>query len=293
MDVKQIPKLISSKTLAVMPVHMFGLPCEVDSINKLASKNDFFVIEDAASSLGSTLNNQQTGTISPFGFHSLNRGKNVSTLAGGIIVWKNNKYSGKLLELCENLIDLTIFPRFIITLKMVGLSLAVRPITYTFLNPILSKFKYTTLHTHFDSFQYTTIQAAMGKQIWKRIDYLTQRRVENGKALMDIFKNKEGFTTPSIPEGSMSAFNQFPVIVSDLNKRDLLQKKLLAQGIETSLMYEKPLHHIFTELNSPGEDPFPNATYLAEHLLLIPPHPQITRTMLNNIENILLNLEKE
>ena len=82
----------------------------------------------------------------------------------------------------------------------------------------------------------------------------------------------------------MSAFNQFPIIVSDLNKRDLLQKKLLAQGIETSLMYEKPLHHIFTELNSPGEDPFPNATYLAEHLLLIPPHAQIRPSIITTIK---------
>ena len=89
MDTKQIPNLISSRTLAVMPVHMFGLPCEVESLNRLSIDKDFFVVEDAASSLGTKNNGRHTGTIAPFGFYSLNRGKNVSTLAGGIIVWKD------------------------------------------------------------------------------------------------------------------------------------------------------------------------------------------------------------
>ena len=284
MDTKQIPNLVSPQTLAVMPVHMFGLPCEVESLNRLAKEKDFFVVEDAASSLGTKNNGRYTGTIAPFGFYSLNRGKNVSTLAGGIIVWKDEKYTKPMTVLYDKLMTLSSLSQFTMTLKMIGLSLAIKPVTYCLLAPILAKFKYTTLHTHFDSFQYTTMQAAVGKQLWKRIDDLTERRIENGKALLNVFKNRNGIITPVIPEDAEAAFNQFPIVIDDLKKRKRLQKELLNQGIETTLMYEKPLHHIFPELYSPGDDPFPNATYLAEHLLLIPPHAQIRCSTINTIK---------
>ncbi|MCK9244128.1 MAG: DegT/DnrJ/EryC1/StrS family aminotransferase, partial [Candidatus Marinimicrobia bacterium] len=83
-----------------------------------------------------------------------------------------------------------------------------------------------------------------------------------------------------------AAFNQFPVIVHDLGRRQRLQEKLLKIGIETTLMYEKPLHYIFPELNPRTYDNFPQATYLAEHLLLIPPHAQIGLALLKKIETI-------
>ncbi|MCK4689011.1 MAG: DegT/DnrJ/EryC1/StrS family aminotransferase [Candidatus Marinimicrobia bacterium] len=284
MDTKQIPNLISSRTLAVMPVHMFGLPCEVESLLKLTDGSDIFILEDGASALGTTVNKQHIGTTAPFGFYSLNRGKNVSTLAGGIIVWKNDDYSELFQQYVNELTTLSTLAKFIMFLKFIGLSLAVRPFTYTLMSPIVSKFKYTTLHSHFDSFKYTTMQAALGINIWKRIDDLTERRIENGKALLNVFKNRNGIITPVIPEDAEAAFNQFPIVIDDLKKRKRLQKELLNQGIETTLMYEKPLHHIFPELYSPGDDPFPNATYLAEHLLLIPPHAQIRCSTINTIK---------
>ncbi len=284
LDITKVAEKLNSKTLAVMPVHMFGLPCEVESLLKLTDGSDIFILEDGASALGTTVNKQHIGTTAPFGFYSLNRGKNVSTLAGGIIVWKNDDYSELFQQYVNELTTLHPLAQFIMFLKFIGLSLAVRPFTYTLMSPIVSKFKYTTLHSHFDSFKYTTMQAALGINIWKRIDDLTERRIENGKALLNVFKNRNGIITPVIPEDAEAAFNQFPIVIDDLKKRKRLQKELLNQGIETTLMYEKPLHHIFPELYSPGDDPFPNATYFAEHLLLIPPHAQIRCSTINTIK---------
>lgn len=284
MDINQLPSVISERTLAVMPVHMFGLPCAVEPILALAEHRGFFVVEDAASSLGTTIGRKQTGTLAPFGFYSLNRGKNISTMAGGIIVWKESRFNEKIEKLVADLQTLPPHAQAIMTLKMIGLSLAVRPLFYSWLAPAISRFKYTTLHTHFDSFQFTTMQAGLGKTLWKRADDLTRRRQENGEALTAIFRNKDGFAIPSIPAKAAVAFNQFPVVVHDPDRRKTLVDRLFARGIETTYLYEKPLHHFFPELN-PGGDAFPNATYFAEHLLLIPPHAQICPTIINKIRN--------
>ncbi|MCK9484061.1 MAG: DegT/DnrJ/EryC1/StrS family aminotransferase [Candidatus Marinimicrobia bacterium] len=285
-DIRKIRAAITPQTLAIMPVHMFGLPVDIAPIVEAVTEQEIFIIEDAASSLGSVIGGRQTGAIAPFGFYSLNRGKNVSTLAGGIIVWKEPGYTALLKDLAANLPPVSHKAEFLMWLRFLGLSMAVRPLGYTALAPILAKFKYTTLHTHFDSFAYTDMQAALGKILWRRIEQLTNRRVGNGLALMRIFAGRPGFTTPTILPDAMAAFNQFPVIVHDLGRRQRLQEKLLKIGIETTLMYEKPLHYIFPELNPRTYDNFPQATYLAEHLLLIPPHTQIGLALLKKIKTI-------
>ena len=292
MDIQKIAKAVSDRTLVIMPVHMFGLPCAVEPILKLTENSDIFVIEDAASALGTTIHGKHVGTIAPFGFYSLNRGKNVSTLAGGVIVWKNGEYSEIITNLIGELPAQSFFAQTILFMKFFGLSLAVRPLTYTLLAKILTKFKYTTLHTHFDSFRYTIFQAALGINIWKRIAELTQRRVENGADLHQIFSRRSGYRIAEIPTDSEVAYNQFPVIVDDLNQRELVINRLLKRGIETTTLYDHPLHHIFPDLNPSVGDSFPNATYLAEHLLLIPPHAQIRSKHISVVREIIDSIEQ-
>jgi len=286
LDIHKLLLAVTPQTLAIMPIHMFGLPVDVQKICEAVAGEGIYVVEDAASSLGSRIGGRQTGAVAPFGFYSLNRGKNVSTLAGGIMVWKDSQYSELLNELVAGLPPVSRQTEFIMWLKFLGLSIAVRPLGYTLLSHIVSKFKYTTLHTHFDSFAYTDMQAAIGKCLWRRIDELSDRRIENGRRLLQVFANRPEFTIPQILPDARAAFNQFPVIVHDLNLRHRLQEKLLEAGLETTLLYEKPLHHIFPELNPRTYDSFPNATYLAEHLLLIPPHAQINATLLVKVQTI-------
>lgn len=290
LSVEKVQEKLSEKTLAIMPVHMFGLPCEVEAFLTMTAKTDIFVLEDGASALGTTINDRHIGTLAPFGFYSLNRGKNVSTLAGGIITWQDTGLTELFRKYIAALPTLSQRAKWLMFLRFCGLSLAVRPFPYTVLNPFITKFKYTTLHTHFDTFQYTPMQAELGINLWKRIGLLDRKRVENGKRLIEIFQNQSGFHIPNIPTGARVAFNQFPVIVDDLEKRSQIIRQLSSEGIETSTLYDHPLHHIFPELNTEGADPNPNATYLAEHLLLIPPHAQINARIITKVQKVIENL---
>jgi len=274
-DRHQIAASVNRRTLAIMPVHMFGLPCDVPSIMELVSQTDIFVVEDAASSFGSQLGDRQTGTLAPFGFYSLNRGKNISTLAGGIITWQDHALTSQIKQLVANLPILTPGERLMQAMRLVGLSLAVRPFFYTLLGPLVARYKYTTLHSHFDSFGYTPLQAALGERLFRRAEALTERRVVNGRFLRTLFSTIPGVVVARELPNARVAYNQFPVVIANLEKRSALQTRLLADGLETTLLYEQPLHEIFPHLNPGGTDPFPAATYLARHLLLIPSHAQI------------------
>jgi pyridoxal phosphate-dependent aminotransferase EpsN len=77
---------LGKKPKAIIPVHIFGVPCNMDAIKKLSDEYDIPIIEDAAESLGSTFNDQHTGTFGPYGVYSFNGNKLLSTSGGGVIV---------------------------------------------------------------------------------------------------------------------------------------------------------------------------------------------------------------
>lgn len=82
---------ITHKTKAIIPVHLYGNPCDMDTVMAIAQKHDLFVIEDASESLGATFKGIQTGTFGDFGCFSFNGNKTITTGGGGMVVGKDSK----------------------------------------------------------------------------------------------------------------------------------------------------------------------------------------------------------
>ena len=93
-DINSLNKSISNKTLAVMFVHIYGIPLDVKYYSKLLSlKNrNIYLIEDCAESLGSKINNNHTGTLGDFGTFSFFSNKMITTGEGGMVIFKNKKF---------------------------------------------------------------------------------------------------------------------------------------------------------------------------------------------------------
>ena len=95
-DPKKIEEKITSKTVAIMAVHVFGNPCDIDEINQIAKKHDLKVIYDAAHGVGSTYNNKSIlnfGDISATSFHAT---KMLNTAEGGGCITNNINLHEKL-----------------------------------------------------------------------------------------------------------------------------------------------------------------------------------------------------
>jgi len=85
-DPKQIEKVITERTCAIMPVHLMGKPAKMDEINKIAKKYKLFVIEDAAEAVGGVYKGRNIGTISDMAAYSLYIAHIITAIEGGIIV---------------------------------------------------------------------------------------------------------------------------------------------------------------------------------------------------------------
>jgi perosamine synthetase len=90
-EAEEIEKVITKKTKALIPVHLYGNPCNLDEIIEIAKEHHLFVIEDATESLGASYKGRQTGTFGDFGCFSFNGNKLITTGGGGMIATNDEK----------------------------------------------------------------------------------------------------------------------------------------------------------------------------------------------------------
>lgn len=88
-DPERIERLVTKRTRAILPVHLYGNPCDMGAIKKIAGKHRLGVIEDATESLGATYKGRQTGTFGDFGCFSFNGNKIITTGGGGMVVGRD------------------------------------------------------------------------------------------------------------------------------------------------------------------------------------------------------------
>jgi len=92
MDPEDFRKKITPRTKAVIPVHLWGLPCEMDDIISIAKENDIAVVEDACHAHGAEYRGKKTGTIGDIGIFSFQASKNLPGGEGGMMVTSNREY---------------------------------------------------------------------------------------------------------------------------------------------------------------------------------------------------------
>lgn len=281
MDTKTLGKMVSSETLCVVCVHMFGIPVGNIGHFKQDLLHDVFLIEDCAQAMGSKINNDIVGSFGDFGIFSFNRGKNLPTYGGGGIFSNSDELASEIDTIVNVLKVPGLMYEIALFIKFICLSMVFKPFLYSLLYPFISGFKEDKVPTDFTVRAYTSLQSKLGMSLFKRFDESCINRYENAMAIINEFKNIEGIIVPEIQENMVPAFNRLPLVFKDLKRRERVEINLWKAGIETSRMYLKPLHHIF-DLGYRKDD-FRNATYFAEHMLTLPIHPVLTDSDLNKI----------
>ena len=208
-DVVDIEKKINKITKAIIPVHLYGHPSNMNEINSIAREHSLYVIEDACQSLGSTYFQKQTGTLSDIGCFSFYASKVITTGEGGAIATNNDDFAENLKMIRNHGMihgyDTTLF----------GLNLRL---------PELS--------------------AGIGKIQMKKLDKMLKIRRNNADILSNGLKKYE--QTQSIinlPEETMDKkFNWylFTVGFKDKNKRELVKNHLINEGIGATVYYDPP-----------------------------------------------------
>ena len=273
MDVPLLAGLVSDRTLAVVPVHSFGI--NVRGIENLRSEvpGGVFLIEDCAQSMGSRTNGKESGSFGDAAFFSFNRGKNLPASGGGCVTTNDRAIAAGLDEEVLALEEEGAIAGLSAPLKALAFSVASKPVLYGTFFFLISRFKETAPPKDFAVKRMNYFQARLGLRLLKRAEDYFARRHQNGISLIEGLRDAAGIIIPEIPAEDRYAFNRLPVLFKDPAKRELAAKRLWAGGIEASRMYVKSLHRMF-DLGYDGSE-FPNAVYCADRLLALPTHPSV------------------
>jgi dTDP-4-amino-4,6-dideoxygalactose transaminase len=256
-DPNRIEAAITSKTKAIMPVHLYGQACEMSAIMELAQKHNLFVIEDNAQSQGASFHGILTGAWGDINATSFYPGKNLGALGDAGAVTTNSDELAQKVRVFRNYGSKKKYYNAVI-----GYNMRLDEIQAALLSVKLNKLNEWT---------------AQRQQIAAWYD----------EALMDL----EGIILPKIAEGSSHVYHLY---VIRTNKRDELQKYLIYNGVGTLIHYPIPPHlqEAYLELGYKKGD-FPIAEEIAETALSLPLWPGMTKIQVIEICNCIKNFVNE
>lgn len=267
-DPAEIEKKITPNTRAVIPVHLYGQCCDMESILALSKKYGFAVVEDACHAVGGEYKGTKAGHFGATGCFSFHEQKNMSTLGeGGMIVTD----------------DPALFERIALyrshCARVYGNSTKYCRIDESRF-PMGKKFWWQDFDDTGYNFRMTDIQAAVGLVQLKKLDELNSRRIRIAHLLSEGLRDIPGLTLPAVTPGCKHVFHLYPVLVDPdvygMNKEDFILTMLHECGIKVGTHYN-PLNWTQAfQRRGFHRGQFPVAESIAERLVTLPIHPRMT-----------------
>jgi perosamine synthetase len=243
-DSKNIEAAITPRTKAILPVHLFGLICDMDAIMAIAKKHNLLVIEDACQSHRATYKGKKAGSFGT-GTFSLYPTKNITSAEGGMITTNDPEIDDK----CR-------------VIRQHGMK---------------RRYYHDSLGYNF---RMTDVQAAIGLAQLKKLEKFNKARQANARYLSEHLK---GVTVPVVPAGYEHVYHQYTIRVPG-GRRDALVEHLTKQGIGTGVYYPVPVHKQTFYMGELGyNQTLPEAERAAAEVLSLPVHPALTQTDLETI----------
>lgn len=238
LDPLLLESVITSKTKAVIPVHLFGQSVDMDPLLEIARQHNLIVIEDVAQAFGGQYKGRKVGTIGDAGCFSFFPSKNLGTYGdGGLLITDNPELAQKA----------------------------------TMLRAHGSKKKYYNELIGFNS-RLDEIQAAILRVKFPYIDDWNEGRREASRRYRELLGGLEGIILPVEESYAKHVYHQFTIRVLN-GRRDELQAKLDAEGISSIVYYPLPVHKLPVYEGQYGS--YPIAEALSHEVLSLPIWPQI------------------
>lgn len=254
MNVDEIESKITPKTKAIMVVHIYGIPVDMDKVLDLAQKYNLKIIEDAAEMHGQTYNGKPCGSFGDISTFSFYPNKHITTGEGGMIVTNDEV----LAEKCKELRNLC--------------------------------FQKDVRYVHeeiSDNYRFTNLQAAVGLAQLERLPEFVERKRRMGEYYTNQFKDLEGVILPqSKTEFAENIYWVYGMVLdkeTDITNREVVQL-LAKEGIGSRTffwcMHEQP---VYTKAGMYKDEKYPNAEFLARKGFYIPSGLALTQEQMHQV----------
>ena len=246
LDPDAVAAAITPRTVAIMPVHLYGLPAAMDRIMPLARRHGLAVIEDAAQAHAAAIDGQPVGTFGDLGCFSFYPTKNMHSLEGGMIS-TGDEGLARTLRLLRN-----------------------QGMEQRYQNEIVGA-----------NMRLTDVAAAIGRVQLARLAEWTDKRRANATYLD---KNLTGVAVPPVGAGFRHVYHQYTIRVGD--DREAFQAGLKQRGVGSAVYYPTPIHRLRPYLTGGDDLDgwkLPETDRAAAEVLSLPVFPTLSQQQLDRI----------
>lgn len=248
MDPESLRLVITPRTKAVIPVHLYGHPAEMDEIAQIVREHSLRLIEDCAQAHGATYKNKRVGSFGDMACFSFYPTKNLGALGdGGMVVTNDNKLAEKARLLRE----------------------------YGWAERFVSHMP--GWNTRLDE-----IQAAILRVKLKHLDEGNSKRIQ----LAEIYDRNLSTPNLTLPKRSENSTHVYHLYVIRSPKRDELLKHLKEKGISTLIHYPVPVHQQPAYVGLGGR--LPQTERVAKEILSLPMYPELTKDQIYSVIDAVL-----
>jgi dTDP-4-amino-4,6-dideoxygalactose transaminase len=248
-DCSKIEEKITPRTKAILPVHLFGHPCDMEKIMEIARRHNLFVIEDCAQAIGASVRGKKVGSFGDTGCFSFYPSKNLGAYGdGGMITLRSSELADSIRGLRNH-----------------G-----------------SKGSYVHESVGFNS-RLDEIQAGILLVKLKRLDGYNKKRRMNASLYRAALSGS--VRCPSEKEGACHVYNQYTILSGE---RDRIQKTLKENTVSSVVYYPRPLH-LQKALGFLGhkEGDFPLAEQASREVLSLPMYPELEGSGIETVAEII------
>jgi perosamine synthetase len=250
---------ITRKTRAVIPVHYGGLPCHMKELQEIAKDNNLILIEDAAESIGASIDGKKVGSFSDLAMFSFCGNKIVTTGEGGIAV-TDSKEMWERLHLIRSHGRLETEPYFATTKSL----------------------DYITLGYNW---RMSSITAALGVSQMKKIDRIIRMRRRNSEYMGSKLSEIRGIELQNPPKGHLHVYQMYTIRVKEgKDVRDALKEHLVKKRIMSNVYFE-PVHltSFYRRRFHYKRGELPISERLSEEVLTLPMYPTLDKEKMDYI----------
>jgi dTDP-4-amino-4,6-dideoxygalactose transaminase len=214
LDLQQVEAAITSKTKAIIPVHLFGQPIDMTKLMAIANAHNLFVIEDCAQATGAEWAGQQVGSIGHIGCFSFFPTKNLGACGDGGAVTTNDR----------------------------AIAASIRKLKEHGMSSVRYCHDDTGINSRLDSLQAAILQVKL-----RHLDNWNDKRQQVANIYGELLSSLPGVKLPQALPGGKSVWNQYTIAIEDKQSsdeptRDTVRQQLQQMGVSSMVYYPIPLH---------------------------------------------------
>jgi dTDP-4-amino-4,6-dideoxygalactose transaminase len=273
-DYAQLSPIPTTRMLAAVPTHLFGLPADVAALRRLLSDPGVAIVEDAAQAMGEIGEDGKLGTLGDVGFFSLGRGKALSCVEGGIIVTNRDDIAEALGGILSRLPRYGLPALSSLILKAAALMLLIRPELFWLPRSLpFLKLGETLFDPRVPIMRMSAFQAGLAKHWRQRLEEQREVRRRNVTRWISALDTAGA---SALLGGRGLGVPRLPLRIRDARARQSLLRESAATGLGIMPVYPSSIAAIPQLKGTFGDATFPVADGCAEELVTLPTHAYLT-----------------